>query len=71
MADDWCDDEVKDVLVGLEVVRSLVEWRLGHPLEVIVVYCLGLAKGVSSKSRVAGHRDHLVTIQDHKAVGHI
>ena len=71
MAKNRCEEEIRDVLVSLKVIRGLIEVGLGHTLEVVVVNGLGLVEAHPAQSLIAWHRDHLITIEYHCAVGHV
>lgn len=71
VADNGQNQEVADVFVRLYVVRLWLEVLLVRFLKVIVVDCLGLAKGSASETLVGRNTDHLVSVQDHIAHRHV
>ena len=65
------NNEVADVFEGLYVVCLGVEQRLSHLFKVVVVDCLGLAKGGAGESLVARDANHVVRVHYHTSHVHV
>ena len=71
VANNGRDDEIRDVLVRLDVVRLRVELRLRHLVEAVEVHCLSLAEGCPCETLIRRDAHHVVPVQNQVTYSHV